>query len=138
MDIFSFTEYQRLASDSAVFVAMVGLFGLMFLMTAFDGASVHGFGLLGSVNWWRRYVALIGANVILISPVVAVYIINGVTPVGLWEGATLWWHEGSLVGYGIAIATWWVLLSPVQSLLSIVRIERAKSRSRLLEQQWLA
>ena len=126
MDPYSLTEHQVLITDCAVLVAIVGVFGLLFLMTAFDGASVHGLGMLGNVHWKGRYIALIGGNVVALGPVALVYLTKGVTPVDLWNAASIWWSEGFGFGWAIAFITWWVLFSPIQSLLALTRIERAK------------
>lgn len=131
MDPFRMTEHEVLITDCAFLVCVLGLFGLMFLMTAFDGASVHGLGLLGNVNWKGRYIALAGGNLVALSPVAVVWLTKGVTPIDLWHAANIWWSQGFGFGWAVAFITWWVLLSPIQSLLALTRIERAKWMERI-------
>jgi hypothetical protein len=109
------------ATDATAAIAAIGAFGLLFLMMAFDGRSMF----LDRLSIKQRWIGLVGANIVIPTLLLMAYIFRGVTPLDVWHGAMLWWHEDTAFCKMIAAVAWWVLLSPLQSLLTIFLIRRA-------------
>jgi hypothetical protein len=65
-------------------------------------------------------------------PFLLVWATYGHSPVDMWNAATAWWQaDVGLVGWAVAIAGWWLLLSPLQAVLAIWLIHRATVREQL-------
>jgi len=125
------TKYYDMAVyDAVLAVGIIGMFGLVLLLAAFDDVSVIGLGVLRRTRAHVRLYALIGANVIIGLGFLLAYIGVGVTPRGIWHGALLCWRESITLAKTLSVVVWGALFSPLLSLgasLSVCRAWRMES-----------
>lgn len=120
------TKYYDMAVyDAVLAVGIIGVFGLVLLLAAFDDLSTIGFGVLRYARVHFRLYALIGANAIIGLGFLLAYIGVGVTPRGIWHGAMLWWYESFVLSKTLSVVIWGLLLSPIMSLGASLSICRA-------------
>lgn len=119
--------------DWVFVLAVFQLFGMKYLMAATDGWHFV------NISARKRKVSLIVGLGIIWIPFLLVWMTYSHSPADMWDGATAWWQADNigLIGKIVAIAGWWILLSPLQALIAIWFIRRAKRRE-LLERPMAA
>jgi hypothetical protein len=109
--------------DWVFILAVVQVVGMRYVLAASDGWHYV------DISVKKRKVALMVGMAIIWIPFLLVWAMYGHSPADLWTGANAWWNADiGLMGYVIAIAGWWMLLSPFQALFAIWSISRATRR----------
>lgn len=119
-------NYNAAATDAVFFIAVVGVFGLIFLFGAVMGTEYH---TLGELPWQSRYGALAGANLIMWGATLAMMILKHVTLSELWEAAFAWKNMPTgPFGWAAFVVMMAIFCSPIFSAYAIVSIELQRRR----------
>lgn len=109
------------ASNSMLLVGF-GMFGVFYLLTAFDGLSPHGFGLLGRVTIPQRIFALIGGTLLAVAPAIGTMIVKQFSVTELWIAASEFLVAGNPISFVVGIAAFIVMFSPLLALAALMKI----------------
>lgn len=107
-------------------MAIFQVFGLKYLQTATDGMHFGAVRIQTNKRWACLWVGL----AIIWLPYLGCWIGWGHSPVELFQSVSLWWNDAGPIGKIIAVAFYWLLLSPLQGLLAVSLILRQEERER--------
>lgn len=111
-------DYNAAATDAAALIAVMGVFGAMFLFAAVFGVEYH---QLTPIRWQARLIALGGAFLILLGAPLALMLWQNLTIGDLWEAAFVWKNaETGPFGWAVFAVMMIVFATPALSLYAFV------------------
>lgn len=116
-------------SDAAALVGLSSIIGLTFLFTAVSGREYH---TMDPIKINKRIGAIIGAQLVLAFPVVAVLLFTNVSASELYGGADVWRTSGigefGIISWIVYAGTLLALASPLITTATLVNLILKKNR----------
>jgi hypothetical protein len=116
------------ASDS-ILVLMLGIIPVMFIFAGLIGTPINHAASFGHLSIKQRYIGALGGFAMCMGLLILIAVAANVNPFQLWYAAVEWTSGiAGFIGILMGVAAMLVLVSPILTILALIRIHFFKKR----------